>query len=464
MAGADGFEANSRETLNDARAEALTTYLAVTESNSTQAAIAALQETDWNVQEALDNYLQGSGTSARTNPSNTNALDRSRAESTPSSGRRSQQQQQLAIQERSTARFNWLTVLFSPLRVLWTLVKRFSNLFANLLGGHALAIATAPGSTNAQRFVNYFESRYGATHPAFFDGSYMAALAAAQSDLKFLLVYLHSEAHRQTQRFCRSVIANPAFIEAANNTFVVWAGSITQPDASAAQHALRVQGFPFLGIVAAPRATVRPTQELPAMSASNFGQLLSSRSGPLIATASAENILQWMNMVVGRHRPMLDVVREERINRETNRLLIQQQNREYAEALQADQARERQEQEQAARAAEEVRRVEERELRRRRKKESLDDEPDKAPGICSVMLRLPDGTRVERRFSKEDVLEKVFDWAEVNSVDIEVACLVTTFPRKSYRYPEDAGLSLEDAGLFPSAMLLLEERVDEAES
>ncbi len=54
----------------------------------------------------------------------------------------------------------------------------------------------------------------------------------------------------------------------------------------------------------------------------------------------------------------------------------------------------------------------------------------------------------------------MFDWAEVNCVDIEVACLVTSYPRRSFRYPEDAGLSLKEAGLLPSAMLLLEERGD----
>lgn len=357
----------------------------------------------------------------------------------------------------------WLDVLFSPLRVFWSVVSGLGDFLMRFLGGPARAIAAAPGDTGNRRFLAYFEDLYGREHPDFFDGTYMAALAAAQQQLKFLLVYLHSDSHRQTEMFCRNVLANRGFIDAANASFVVWAGSITQPNAAAAQHALRVSGFPYLGIVSAPRTTVRVDARLPSISPANFGHVLSSRAGPPAVASGVDSVLSWMERVLQRYTPMLDAARATRTDRESARLLREQQDEEYAAALEADRARERAAAEAAEHEEKEKQRVEERELRRERKREALGAEPDKAPGIASVMLRLPDGSRVGRRFPKDHALECVFDWAEVNSVDIEVACLVTSFPRKSFRYPEDGEMSIEAAGLFPSAMLMLEERLDDDE-
>jgi hypothetical protein len=103
--------------------------------------------------------------------------------------------------------------------------------------------------------------------------------------------------------------------------------------------------------------------------------------------------------------------------------------------------------------------------RRERKRAALGTEPEKAPGVCTVMLRLPAGGRASRRFRGEDAVEAVFDWAEGEcGVDVEVACLVATHPRKVFRYPEDAGMTVSEAGFFPSAALLLEERADDGEA
>ncbi|PXF48469.1 Plant UBX domain-containing protein 10 [Gracilariopsis chorda] len=350
----------------------------------------------------------------------------------------------------------WLLALLSPFRFVWSFISRLTQSLLNAIGGPARLIEAAPGETPTHRFLNFFDDKYGPQRPSFLTTSYLQALQSAHSQLKFLLVYIHSESHRLTPAFVRQVISNPTFISAVDDSVLSWAGSITQRDAAAVQSALRVPALPFLAIVAAPSRTSSD------LSRANFGTVLSIRAGSSALVGGAEGTAAWIARVVQRHSHILTAIRQQRVDRENARLLREQQDAEYAAALVADRLAEQKAAEEREKEEGEQRRKEELQIRRDRKREALGEEPEKGPGIASVVLRLPDGSRVGRRFSKDEALEKVFDWAEVNRVDIEVACLVVAFPRKSFRYPEDADITIERAGLFPSCMLLLEERSSDA--
>lgn len=353
-----------------------------------------------------------------------------------------------------------------------------------MFGGDARAIAAAPGATDTARFAAWFDGRYSeGRRPVWFEGRYVEALALAQRELKFLVVYLHSEGHGSSAEFVRRVVRNAAVAEMIDGRFVAWAGSVSQTDAAAVGHALRVDGYPFLGVVGAPRSTVRPPRESEvfALTSGNYGVLLARISGNVLrnvpATASGDEVggrvVAWLASVLESHDRRLEVVRRERADRETERELRREQDQEYAATLEADRAlesekaRKKEEGERAKREAEaeenaEREKVAAVETRRARKREGLAAEPEKAPGVATVVLRLPEGGRASRRFAKDEALEVVFDWAEGHcGVDVEVACLVQSYPRKKYRYPEEAGMTLAEAGFFPSAMLLLEERSDE---
>ena len=49
-------------------------------------------------------------------------------------------------------------------------------------------------------FVQHFNCQYGTQHPPFFMGSYSQVLEEAKKELKFVLVYLHSDHHQDTSR------------------------------------------------------------------------------------------------------------------------------------------------------------------------------------------------------------------------------------------------------------------------
>ena len=51
-------------------------------------------------------------------------------------------------------------------------------------------------------FINSYNSRYS-EHPVFYQGTYAQALNDAKNELRFLIVYLHSESATETQNFCR---------------------------------------------------------------------------------------------------------------------------------------------------------------------------------------------------------------------------------------------------------------------
>mmetsp|Transcript_52807 Transcript_52807/g.97733 ORF Transcript_52807/g.97733 Transcript_52807/m.97733 type:complete len:670 (+) Transcript_52807:112-2121(+) len=88
-----------------------------------------------------------------------------------------------------------------------------------------------------------------------------------------------------------------------------------------------------------------------------------------------------------------------------------------AEAERARQAEEEKEQERLRRAA--------------RKAASLPEEPAAGPDVVQILLRLPDGQRLQRRFAKSTLLGVVLDWVESepsSHVTTEQFCLVQKWP------------------------------------
>lgn len=59
-------------------------------------------------------------------------------------------------------------------------------------------------------FINTYTSRYS-PHPVFYQGTYAQALNDAKNELRFLVVYLHSESAPETQNFCRFALFSKLF-------------------------------------------------------------------------------------------------------------------------------------------------------------------------------------------------------------------------------------------------------------
>ncbi len=81
-------------------------------------------------------------------------------------------------------------------------------------------------STSSERFVQYFERKYGASHPQFFLGSFSLALNHAQRNRKLVFVYLHSDDHDDTSSFCKNCLVKAEVISFLDEHCVTVACSV----------------------------------------------------------------------------------------------------------------------------------------------------------------------------------------------------------------------------------------------
>jgi len=152
--------------------------------------------------------------------------------------------------------------------------------------------------------------------------------------------------------------------------------------------------------------------------------------------------------------------------RNAERNLRNDQEREFEEALAADMERERQatrerassDAAQAQKDMEEAIKMSmeaENEERIRRKRARIGEEPAVGPGVAKILFSLPDGTRVTRRFEYTETVEALHDFVESHLHDVgthDVFKLVTTFPQMELK---DQKQTVKDAGLTPSAQVLV---------
>jgi hypothetical protein len=136
----------------------------------------------------------------------------------------------------------------------------------------------------------------------------------------------------------------------------------------------------------------------------------------------------------------------------------------YKDSLQVDKDREerevREKAERMAREKAEKKRRAEVAKRREGLRESLPDEPDKVEdGTKTISLRLADGTSAQRRFSGEDKLADVFNWADVSfELERELIQMTTMNGKNTYGWEEDSETSLNSSGLGKMAGLRITEK------
>ena len=143
-----------------------------------------------------------------------------------------------------------------------------------------------------------------------------------------------------------------------------------------------------------------------------------------------------------------------------DRAIREQQDREYEEALEADRQRERELQ--AQREAEEAERQKAEELKRQQEEEAerarqeLEAEPEQGPDTTSIVLRLPDGSKVQRRFRKDLPLRQLYLFAQLQDIPFDNWNIVTNFPARTY---DDLSIDFVAADLHPQGVVFIRERL-----
>lgn len=78
----------------------------------------------------------------------------------------------------------WIKVIKNAL-IIYILVSVITDPLADVMG-----------------FISKYREQYG-SQPVFYQGTYAQAVNDAKRELRFLLVYLHSDNHADTALFCR---------------------------------------------------------------------------------------------------------------------------------------------------------------------------------------------------------------------------------------------------------------------
>ena len=83
--------------------------------------------------------------------------------------------------------------------------------------------------------------------------------------------------------------------------------------------------------------------------------------------------------------------------------------------------------------------------------------------ISTMNIRLPNGTRLIRKFNANNCVQLLYDYIESNNLEpfdlLSEFVVINTYPRKKI----DKTMTFEEAGLVPNATVILEEVFDESE-
>jgi len=352
---------------------------------------------------------------------------------------------ELTVERDGTSSSSWLSsVVWFPIR-LFELFSPWNWLWASKHQDPSAACA---------KFIQEFQLSYvnGAV-PEFFQGSYQQVCSKAKSEFKFLVVYLHSSGHTNTPTFCRETLCASSVTDFMRENVIFWGASVNMSEGFQLSHVLGASTFPFMAVLC---------------NNSIGGLTVVDRiEGPVLP----EELITRFSLSLENHSAPLAAARIEQEERNRDRLLREEQDQEFQRALHQDQEKERlhRENEQRAQAAADAMRrqdvdrlmlEQERKLAKSRLLAQLPQQPsadDK--NVSQLVIRLPDGSRLTRRFSTHNNLQNVVDfvnsdarvpWVEPGSFD-----LVTHFPRRVFSDPQ---ITLAEAGLFPHASLFVEER------
>lgn len=334
-------------------------------------------------------------------------------------------------------------------------------------------------------FEGWFASRYGEPTPAISKCSFGESCEQAVAEGKLVLIWLHQEESAATEKLCKDVFQSEAFLELLGTAFLLWAGDVSRFEPGQVARILDCSSFPAL-IVAQPLRSGFDNRGAFALEwpFGNFAQPLLRFSprelGDRLEDMQADTIMAGLLGVAEDHQDAIHQRRAEEERRSgelaEDRRIREEQDREYQEALLADQlaaiaaqedeaARQREAQQQAEEAeaqrraeAEAARRAEADaaawEARRLARREELLAEPEAQGAVAKISLRLHSGDRLQRSFAADRPVSEVYEWAHCcrpSPVPAEFV-LCTSFPVAELA---DRSATLQEAGLCPSAALLL---------
>lgn len=314
-------------------------------------------------------------------------------------------------------------IVTAPLSFLYNSLLNILKFAWRLIRPDPRRFVTDP-LADVMNFIGNYETKYGHSHPVFYQGTYSQVLNDAKRELKFLLIYLHGDDHQDTDHFCRSTLSNPVLIDFVNGHMLFWACSVNYPEGYRVSQALRENTYPFLAVIVLRenRMTV---------------------VGHLEGYMEPEVVVHRLQQIMADNEAAIITARLERDERSMAQTLRQQQDEAYRESLRADQEKERRRLEELQQREEEARRQEESQRAEQKRRQELqrmklelidqipEEPPDTDPHSIRLVIKLPTGTRLERRFRRSQSLKYLYFYVFCHSDAPDSFEIITNFPRRT---------------------------------
>jgi len=253
---------------------------------------------------------------------------------------------------------------------------------------------------------------------------------------------------KRTASFCLEALASPSICNVISDHFIFWVGFMDSTLEEMIKSFLGTTKYPFLAVVA------------------NLGvgmSILDILQGPTTSSEMMGRLLQLLDS----HTPTLTKLKEGSHKRNFQRQIVEEQDREFQESLEIDKhkAKIRGEEEERLRQQHEKEEgerntiLQRKEQQRQTKLNVVPPEPAQSENTTTLMIRMLDGSRVQRRFLRSDSLDLVYTFIDtylpIQIEDRKDYDLVSNFPRKTF---SERTVTLKEASLYPQASLFVLEK------
>ncbi|OLY84780.1 UBX domain-containing protein 3 [Smittium mucronatum] len=266
--------------------------------------------------------------------------------------------------------------------------------------------------------VSWLRARNGSQLPEIFNGSYGEALDLAKTNFRPLLIILFSQLQDDSSRVS-ALLANQELITyLTDSNVIVFVASVLDVHGLHVAQTLMAGELVFMAILA--QKFIAETN--------NFRMSVIARLDGLPADSENDSgfVYDFINRNIGRHNHILQNARREQEERVRARQLREQQDLDYTASLERDRIREAEIREQnrikAEKLAAKAKKLEEkaqleikaRDWRVYTKNLYFRDEPTttNTKDLCTLSIRVFDGSKVIRKFNGSDPIERVYMYIE----------------------------------------------------
>nr|CAB3244218.1 FAS-associated factor 2 [Phallusia mammillata] len=378
--------------------------------------------------------------------------------------------------------FGWgFFLLISPIKYTFTQVFEVLRFVWRIFFPDPREMVTnAEGDVTT--FVREFQDKFH-THPNFFEGTYAKAQAEAKKELRFLLAFLHDPKVEDSELFCRESLCHSDVVEFINRNMILWGCSVQTPEGYRVSKILRYPECPSMAVVC-------------------LFQNKMTVVGRLHGYLSSQELINKLSEIVEAYESVLVAARSDRNALMQNQLIRQEQDAAYKESLQKDKEKVEcanvcyfdgpkpctfrfiLQMDKKLKEEEEIQKQKEKKAQLRRDKEfaeeicrqrkesckqDLREEPNQdQPDVVTLLIKMPDGSRLKRRFLPTDSVKAVHDYVYSHESSPPRFKVFTNFPRRAIpgcsteEIDDDVDLPLlKDAGFHRNDSLFIQSMIDD---